>query len=293
MFRNDGYINACRLREAFSINTLRKTNPRLIEEAAAEQFRHQGRARAEGEQSNRFMRAPTMSAAKEAGVDTEVRSRAASRMAGAFRRFLMHQQLYLCGPDQAVVPVSIDIVSPLTNAPYRKLSYYHEWDFLEDRFLSVSARRRLDLIDAARTLLGAESELGLGRTVSDRLKRLLTQEPAISALLQYEGYFLAVEKEVVGSNLASLVDDYLWPLDKIRKERADRDSPGRPRKVDDAMLAYERLFPVGHSCSWKEACRALKQEADIEVSVDTLKRAVRKLQEVAPSKTQNPMQNKV
>lgn len=91
-----------------------------------------------------------------------------------------------------------------------------------------------------------------------------------------------------GSILAFNIDDMPQELD-IRlhlgmlcedcinevEDFGQKGAPGRPRKQEIALAAYERHFPNGHvGYTWGEVVNRLRVEEAVDVSTDTLKRAL-------------------
>lgn len=56
----------------------------------------------------------------------------------------------------------------------------------------------------------------------------------------------------------------------------EREPPkmGRPAKIPRVIDAYQRIYPNGHSCSWKEVANVIGSEIGERVSVQTMRRAI-------------------
>lgn len=188
----------------------------------------------------------------------------------AFRYYLLGQTLFLGGPDGHVVPVSRSVAGPLRPQTRRA---DRRWDFLSDRFLNVDAEGKLKLVEAAKTLLAHVDDITPSSEVRRSLERIVEMEPAIRGLLPFQGYCLSIKSSAVPD-----MDTIRMALG-LRFQGGDIQSKttavGRPRKIEDAADAYSNRFPNGHGgYTWKEVRAILREEGGLDVSEDTLRRAV-------------------
>ncbi|UWQ14197.1 hypothetical protein K3556_15010 [Aliiroseovarius sp. M344] len=93
---------------------------------------------------------------------------------------------------------------------------------------------------------------------------------AACALLSIEGASICFPS---GDHVSGL--EAYWRSASEILTNQDAPKAGRPRKQEMAASAYRKLYPNGHSNSWKLACRQILNEVGLEVSEKTLKRGLK------------------
>lgn len=276
MFRNDGYINLCRIRKTFSMVSLRgETRKDIFTGEIYKEYRHRLRRSGNLEALNTLSISDNrLEEAQRSVKEYEVREAVNLRIENAFRRFLYQQQLYLSGPSGNVVQVSQDVASP--HGYVYGAASPEPWDYLSNKYLTVSSATKLQTIEAAKIILIQAGNLRIDKSTQKKLLSLVDLENGAKALLPYDGYFLAVRNDLITD--VKDVEKWVLPGKGLHEATATGQRGGRPRKLEQAAEAYVSLFPNGHNgMTWKEVRALIHSEAGLDVSVDTITRAVREL----------------
>lgn len=208
-----------------------------------------------------------------------------------FRFYIRKCPVFAVGLEKGAIPLYSEILE-------HEVSYREEnlgaarWTYLEPFHLTVDVARKLPVVEAFKALLSdQDSDHLLPKSYRRRAIDLIEREPAFRALLPLQGLFVAIENALIPDKAAVRRAYRLSgpnDLNVADEEQAGRPR-GRPRKQEEAAIAYVERFPRGHAAfTWKEVLRILDVECGVLVSEDTLKQGLAALKN-GEVKAENPV----